>query len=196
MDLPNLVWSELFADEELDSEFDRAGRDTPPWFGFPPRVLAIVPRRPFQPAFALWREGAVVEAGVFGVDRRRIAGRVRPWLLLAEAFADMCRDRNLFGAHFIVSADADDALGAATSALLIREADWCGMFVGEPHPAARGAALAAAGSLARQYAAALIAGAAAAPTRVARVPTALRPPAGVLKLRLGTNPDTPAPAVR
>jgi len=188
MDLKDLVWSELFADEELETEFDRANRDMPPWFGFPPRVLAVAARRPFQPAFALWREGIVIAAGMFGVDRRRVPSRVGSWLTLAEAFADLCRERNLFGAHFIMSADGEDATATGISALLVREADWCGMFVGEPRPAGRGSPIAAARSLARVYAAALVEGSTVAATPVARA-LGLRP-------RPDTRPGTLAPAAR
>ncbi len=132
MDFAELVWSEFFEDDDLDATFDRHKRAEPPWFGFVPRVLAVNLSRPYQPRFALWREGEVIEEGAFSVDRRRVCGKVKPLLLLAERFADLCRERNLFGAYLAVFDFPDDAERAAATAAVIREADWCGMFVAEP----------------------------------------------------------------
>ncbi len=130
MNTMNIVWSEIFTD--ADAEFDRDRRDVAPWFGFVPRVLAVNVAGPYRPTFALWREGAVVERGAWAVDRRRVGGAVRPLLLVAERFADFCRERRLFGAYLALYEPGADAARAAVTAALIREADWCGMFVAEP----------------------------------------------------------------
>lgn len=126
------MWSEVIGDEEVETEFDPTARYEPPWFGFVPRLLAVDLVRPFKPTFALWREGHIIEAGAWTVDRREYPGRVRPVLALTEKFADFCRERNLFGAYFVTFDLWAHAACAAVAAALIREADWCGMFVLEP----------------------------------------------------------------
>ncbi len=132
MDRLEIVWSELFGDEDVDVEFDHSRRDEPPWFGFVPRVLGVDLARPFHPTLALWSRGRVVEVATFTVDRREFPGTARALLMLAESFADMCRERNLFGAYLATFDLWRDAVCAAATAAVIREADWCGMFVLEP----------------------------------------------------------------
>lgn len=132
MDRLEVVWSELFGDEDVDAEFDQSRRDEPPWFGFVPRVLGADLARPFHPTLALWSRGRVVEVATFTVDRRQFPGTARALLMLAESFADTCRERNLFGAYLATFDLWRDAACAAATAAVIREADWCGMFVLEP----------------------------------------------------------------
>lgn len=168
MDHSEVLWSELFGDEDVDAEFDRSRRDEPPWFGFVPRVMAVDLTRPFAPTFALWRRGAVVEVGTFSVDRRAVPGKVRPLLFLAETFADLSRDRNLFGAYLATFDLLADAACAAATAAVVREADWCGMFILEPVPYAVGAGVAPAAWLAEATAAQLEAGVIHPPEAVAR----------------------------
>jgi len=168
MTITDVAWAELFSDEELAPDFDPARRWEPPWFGWAPRVLAFDLARPFHPEYALWREGRIVEVARLGVDRRGVAGELRALLLLAEDFADLCRERELFGAHYISSAPGDDAARAAAAALLAREADWCGMFVGEAAPRRKEWGVAAAVTLAEARARALAAGDATPEPLVAR----------------------------
>jgi len=132
MDRLEVAWSELFGDEDVDVGFDPSRRDEPPWFGFIPRVLGVDLTRPFHPTLALWSRGRVVEVATFTVDRRRFPGTARALLMLAESFADMSRERNLFGAYLATFDLWRDAACAAATAAVIREADWCGMFVLEP----------------------------------------------------------------
>jgi hypothetical protein len=132
MDRLEVAWSELFGDEDVDVGFDPSRRDEPPWFGFIPRVLGVDLTRPFHPTLALWSRGRVVEVATFTVDRREFPGTARALLMLAESFADMSRERNLFGAHLATFDLWRDAACAAATAAIIREADWCGMFVLEP----------------------------------------------------------------
>jgi hypothetical protein len=168
MDRLEILWSELFGDEDVDGDFDRNRRDEPPWFGFAPRVLAVDLARPFAPTFALWRQGAVIEVGTFTVDRRAIPGKVRPLLFLAETFADLCRDRNLFGAYLATFDLLADAACAASIAAVAREADWCGMFILEPVPYGAKADVEPAAWLAEAAATRLEAGALKPPEMVAR----------------------------
>jgi hypothetical protein len=168
MDLLECAWEELFEDEDLDGEFDPARRGEPPWFGFVPRVLALDFQRPFKPSFALWRRGTVIEAGRFHVDRRHVAGRVKPLLALAEQVADYCRGRRLFGGYLATFDLFDCPARAAATAAVIREADWCGMFVLEPVPYFKRSGGEPAALLAEAAAAELAAGLLATPEAVAR----------------------------
>ncbi len=168
MDRLEVLWSELFGDEDVDEDFDHSRRGEPPWFGFVPRVLAVDLARPFAPTFALWRRGAVIEVGTFTVDRREIPGKVRPLLILAETFADLCRERDLFGAHLATFDLLADAACAAATAAVVREADWCGMFILEPAPYGTKAGVEPAAWLAEAAAAELGAGVAKPPEMVAR----------------------------
>lgn len=156
MTVTDIVWSELFADEDLDPEFDYERRGEAPWFGFVPRVLGLDLRRPFAPEVALWRDGALVETRRLAVDRRRWPGKVKPFLVLAERFADYCRERNLFGAYLATYDYEGDPARAAVLAMLLREADWCGMFLTEPRP--RPARAAGPAAVALEVACALLAG--------------------------------------
>jgi hypothetical protein len=168
MDPFNVTWEELFGDEDVEEDFDPGRRDEAPWFGFVPRVLALDFWRPFKPAFAFWRRGAVIELGRFDVDRRHVPGRVKPLLFLAEQVADYCRARNLFGAYLATFDLFDSPARAATTAAVMREADWCGMFVLEPVPYFKKSAGEPAALLAEAAAAELAAGALAPPEAVAR----------------------------
>lgn len=162
------VVSELFFDEEVPEGFDRLRRDEPPWFGFVPRVVALNLSQPFRPYFALWCAGRVIETGGFAVDRRRTDGFNRAVLLLADRFADFCRERGLFGAYYVAGPDGERTLSTGIAAALAREADWCGLFVLEAAALPRGGRTAAAAALARRTAAELEAGRLAAPSQVAR----------------------------
>jgi hypothetical protein len=168
MENVDILWSELFGDDDGNPDFDRARRFEPPWFGFVPRVLGVDVGGPYRPAFALWRAGSIVEAGTFKVDRRKMPGRVRPLLSLTDTFADFCRERNLFGAYLATYEVGEDAVRAAVAAALIREGDWCGMFVLEPAAVVRGASIERAARLAERTAAELIHGAIEPPELVAR----------------------------
>jgi len=168
VDLFKVTWEELFEDEDVDADFEPALRDEPPWFGFVPRVLALDFWRPYKPAFALWRRGTIIEVGRFSVDRRKVAGRVKPLLTLAEQVADYCRERRLFGGHLATFDLFDCPARAATTAAVMREADWCGMFVLEPVPYFRKSRGEPAALLAEAAAAELAAGALTPPEAVAR----------------------------
>ncbi len=182
MERLGLIWSELFGDEDVDADFDPGRREDPPWFGFPPRVLALDASCPAKPAYALWRSGAVVEAGPFAVRRAEGAGKLRNLLALTEVFADFCRERNLFGAYFATFEPGEDPARAAVTAALAREADWCGMFIleGSPYPADR--ALEAAAWLAEVTASRLEAGLVKPTALVARRPRPDKPPRSKLSL--------------
>jgi len=184
----NVAWSELFGDEEREAEFDRERRDEPPWFGFVPRVLAVNLARPYQPRLALWRDGAVVECKRLTVDRRRLAGSVRPLLALVERLADYCRERGLFGAYLALYDFAADAPRAAVTAAVMREADWCGMLVCEPVPYRPRRGVDPAAALACDVAARLAAGETAPAAMVARFR------AGAATSRPDTRRRIPAPA--
>ncbi len=175
MDRLEVCWSELFGDEDVDDEYDHTRREEPPWFGFVPRVLAVDVACPAKPAFALWRSGGVVEAGVFNVKRKEPEGKLRALLTLAEAFADFCRERNLFGAYLATFDPLEDAARAAAAAALAREADWCGMLILEPLPYPTDPALDAAPWLAEVAAARLAAGVLTPPHLVARRPRPDKP---------------------
>ena len=168
MDRLEVLWSELFDDEDVDAEYDHTQRGEPPWFGFVPRVLAMDATCPAKPAFALWRSGGVVEAGIFNVTRKETPGKLRALLMLAETFADFCRERNLFGAYLATFDLLEDAARAAVTAALAREADWCGMLILEPLPYPAEPALEAAPWLAEVAAARLDAGLLKPPHLVAR----------------------------
>lgn len=168
MERLEFLWSELFGDEDVDAEFDHSRREEPPWFGFVPRVLALDATCPAKPAFALWRSGEVVEAGVFNVKRSEPAGKLRGLLMLAEVFADFCRERNLFGAYLATFDLLEDAARAAATATLAREADWCGMLILEPLSYPADAAVEPARWLAEVAAARLKAGLVLPPEMVAR----------------------------
>ena len=175
MDRLDVLWSELFGDEDVDAEFDHTQRGEPPWFGFVPRVLAVDATCPAKPAFALWRSGEVAEAGVFNVDRKEAPGKLRALLMLAETFADFCRERNLFGAYLATFDLWEDGARAAATAALAREADWCGMLILEPLPYPADPALEAAAWLAEVAAARLDAGILKPPQLVARRPRPDKP---------------------
>lgn len=168
MDLFEVTWEELFDDEDVEPDFDPGLRNEPPWFGFIPRVLALDFWRPFKPAFALWRRGTIIEMGRFDVDRRQVGGRVKPLLMLAEQVADYCRGRRLFGGHLATFDLFDCPARAAATAAVMREADWCGMFVLEPVPCFRKSGGEPAALLAEAAAAELAAGALPPPEAVAR----------------------------
>jgi hypothetical protein len=168
MDLFEVTWEELFEDEDVDADFEPALRHEPPWFGFVPRVLALDFWRPYKPAFALWRRGTVIEVGHFGVDRRKVGGRVKPLLALAEQVADYCRERRLFGGHLATFDLFDCPARAAATAAVMREADWCGMFVLEPIPYFKKVGGEPAALLAEAAAAELAAGGLTPPEAVAR----------------------------
>jgi hypothetical protein len=177
-----LIWSELFGDEDVDAEFDPVRRDDPPWFGFAPRVLALDASCPAKPAYALWRSGAVVEAGILEVRRGEGAGKIRNLLALAEVFADFGRDRHLFGAYFATFELWEDPARAAVTAALAREADWCGMFILEPIPYPEDGALEAPAWLAEVTASRLEAGLLKPTGLVARRPRPDKPPRSNLSL--------------
>jgi hypothetical protein len=177
-----LIWSELFGDEDVDAEFDPARREDPPWFGFAPRVLAVDASCPAKPGYALWRSGAVVEAGTFAARRAEGAGKLHNLLALTEAFADFCRDRHLFGAYFAVFELWEDPACAAVIAALAREADWCGMFILEATPYPEDRAFEAAPWLAEVTASRLEAGLLKPTARVARRPRPDKPPRSHLSL--------------
>jgi hypothetical protein len=168
MDRLEVTWSELFGDEDVDVGFDPTRRGEPPWFGFIPRVLGVDLVRPFQPTLALWSRGRVVEVATFTVDRRQFPGTARALLRLAESFADACRDRNLFGAYLATFDLWGDAACAAATAAVIREADWCGMFVLDPTEYVREAGVEPAALLAEAAANRLEAGTTQPPELVAR----------------------------
>jgi len=192
----DLAFDELFADEDLDPTFDRACRSEPPWFGYVPRVLAVVAARPFHPTFALWRRGAVVEEGVFGCDRRIVAAVARALLTLTEDFADLVRARNLFGAHFVIADYGADAARAAVAAAVLREADWCGLFVAEPAPVVKNRGVSPAAALAAAYADALSRGEAQVEPLMARRRGLTSPPLTPLPDRPRYNGAPEAPAER
>jgi len=162
------AFSELYGDEDVPSAFDRLHRDEPPWFGFTPRIVACNLTHPFRPYFAYWKEGIIMETGGFAVDRRRTTGFNRAVLLLADRFADFCRERGLFGAYFVTGPADEERLHAGVAAALAREADWCGLFVLEPAPLPPGGRVAAAAALARRTAALLEEGRLPLPSQVAR----------------------------
>jgi hypothetical protein len=168
MERLEILWSELFDDEDIDDDYDHTRRGEVPWFGFVPRVLALDTTCPAKPAFALWRNGGVVEAGVFHVEREETKGKLRALLTLAETFADFCRERNLFGAYLATFDILEDAARAAATATLAREADWCGMLILEPIAYPAEAGLEAAPWLAEVAAARLDAGLIKPPQLVAR----------------------------
>ncbi len=175
MDRLEVCWSELFGDEDVDAEYDHTRREEPPWFGFVPRVLAVDAACPAKPAFALWRSGGVAEAGIFNVKKSEPPGKLRALLMLAETFADFCRERNLFGAYLATFDLWEDAARAAATAALAREADWCGMLILEPLPYPAEPALEAAPWLAEVAAARLDAGILKPPHLVARRPRPDKP---------------------
>jgi predicted RNase H-like HicB family nuclease len=182
MENVDILWSELFGDDDGNPDFDRARRYEPPWFGFVPRVLGVDVGRAYRPAFALWRAGSIVEAGTFTVDRRKTPGRVKPLLSLTETFADFSRERNLFGAYLATYDPGDDAARAAVAAALIREGDWCGMFVLEPAAITRGASIERAARLAEGTAEELVRGVVEPPELVARRVRLPKAPASDLAL--------------
>jgi hypothetical protein len=175
MERLEICWSELFGDEDVDAEYDHTRREEPPWFGFVPRVLAVDAACPAKPAFALWRSGEVADAGIFNVKRTEPPGKLRALLMLAETFADFCRERNLFGAYLATFDPLADAARAAVTATLAREADWCGMLILEPLPYPPEPALEAAAWLAEIAAARLDAGILKPPHLVARRPRPDKP---------------------
>lgn len=132
---------ELDYDEEEDYPFDDvfgpvAGRGPAPWFGYPPRVLAVDLKRPLRPRLLLWRKGKIIDDFTLTVDYRGSRTALARVRAMAEAFGEYCRRTGLFAAHLA----APDYLNggtpaqAAAYAALVLEADWAGMLIAEPTP--------------------------------------------------------------
>jgi hypothetical protein len=134
-------------DEELDYDENEvypfeeifgpvAGRGPAPWFGYPPRVLAVDLGRPFQPRLVLWRKGEITEDFTLKADFRARRTDVDRLRTVAEAFSDYCRRAGLFAAYLAVPdyLSGGTPLQAAAYAAVVLEADWAGMLIAEPTP--------------------------------------------------------------
>ncbi len=132
---------ELDFDENEDYPFDDvfgpvAGRGPAPWYGYPPRVLAVDLRRPLRPRLVLWRKGEIVEDFILKVDRRAGDTPLPRVQATAEAFSDYCRKSGLYGAYLAACdyLDGGTPLQAAVYTAVILEADWAGMLIAKPTP--------------------------------------------------------------
>jgi hypothetical protein len=127
------------ADEEypFDDVFGPvAGRGPAPWFGYPPRVLAVDLRRPLRPRLVLWRNGKITEDFFLEADYKGCETPLSRLRSVAEAFGDYCRRSGLFAAYLAASdyLDGGTPLQAAAYAAVALEADWAGMLLAEPTP--------------------------------------------------------------
>lgn len=132
---------ELDYDESENYPFDDvfgpvAGRGPAPWFGYPPRVLAVDLQRPFQPRLVLWRKGKIIEDFALKADLRACKTDVVRLRAVAEVFGDYCRRTGLFAAYLAVPdyLSSGTPLQAAAYAAVVLEADWAGMIIAEPTP--------------------------------------------------------------
>lgn len=132
---------DLDYDEEEDYPFDdvfgpAAGRGPAPWFGYPPRILAVDLKRPLRPRLVLWRKGKIIEDFVLKADFRVCKTPLSRLRTVAEAFGDYCRRTGLFAAYLAAPdyLNGGTPVQAAAYAALVLEADWAGMHVAEPTP--------------------------------------------------------------